>query len=113
VASLGVLAVLSCAAPLGVIAPGAERYDPPVVYQEWWADVEACTGKAGNVTRVTWYLADSIDCGDNLDVRGCWERPHTIYIQRPGKYIEGLIKHEMIHDLVQVAGHGPVFDRCT
>jgi len=104
----------------------AHRVAPLATYAAWWADVEACSGLAGDVARVEWFVvpADSDGgfwCEDGPDhtCAGEWVAPHAIYLAGPNRtYPQGYavdewtVKHEMLHDLVGHSGHPLEFDEC-
>ena len=108
------LAILlaACASPL---APpdGAEPFAPLPVYETWWADMTDCAEVPADFYRVEWLAApDGFDPGTGQIHHGMWKSPHTIYIARQHLSVEWLVKHEMLHDILQTGDHGPVFVAC-
>lgn len=98
-------------APLG----GWEAFDPPPEYQRWYDAVAECAGVPyANVKRIRWELADSLETpSGSREVLGAWEAPHTIRLRREYKYVEWVVQHEMLHDLVQTADQPvPPFGSC-
>jgi hypothetical protein len=87
--------------------PLGEEWTPPPVYREIWKEAEACTGKRGNFDRVRWGLVagKEFDCNGKGAI-GCWTKPHQIAIANDWKNIQWVVKHEMIHDLMQLSHDG-------
>ena len=88
-------------------------FDPPPVYADWWGLTEACSGRAGDLPRIHWYLASSIVADGKL-ARARWSPPHDIVAVQGNQTEERLIRHEMLHDLLGGdPGHeGEVWDVC-
>lgn len=107
------LTVVACSAISGVVAP--EPYEPPMIYQRWWDEVQECTQLTGNLSAITWFVADEVGSDKNGLWAGLWVEPHHIYIQRGYQTYWLVIKHEMIHDLRQKGNHdSPMFRaECT
>lgn len=111
VASLLFLLLTTCSEgnPLNVVGAPFAPFVPPTLYQGWWGEIEACSRRSGDFQRVDWLLVEAgadgtFPCG-RRECAGAWGRPHAIYIA--GSYVgaELLVKHEMIHDLVQSGSH--------
>ncbi len=110
---LGLGVVLACAEPF---APAhATPYMPPVSYQEWWAQMEACSSIVAPFDRVAWYVVpgDRFTCPVyEAGCWGLWHGPHTIYMASLHEDVAGHVEHEMLHDLLQRGDHPAVFDTC-
>ncbi len=80
--------------------------DPPAQFRDWWAKTEACSGRTATFERIHWYVVpgDSFDCPDGRCV-GRWEDDHTIYIAASWVASELVVRHEMLHDLIDRSGH--------
>jgi len=94
---------------------GLSEYDPPLVYLEWWEEVEGCSGTKGDFERVQWFSADSLRV-DGKDALGLWIAPHDIYLIRTVGNTSWVVKHEMLHDLLRMKGraHGStLFEECA
>src|SRR5262245_66253739 len=55
------------------LPPGATRLTPPAVFTRWWAMTEACSGRRGDMSTVTWYVvtgSPSISDGHRSDLAG-------------------------------------------
>src|SRR6266850_6186123 len=93
--------------------PGAYRFQPPTVYQQYWRTVEDCAQLRGDFTRIHWYAVPdtSFRCATRQgQCGGRWVHPHDIYVVESAPYV--LIAHEMLHDLLQRGDHPPVFETC-
>lgn len=79
---------------------------PPAVYREWWAKTEACSGLSGDFDRVRWsaVAGHSFACGSG-QCAGHWEPGHRIYIAGDWATNEMVVRHEMLHDLLNRSGH--------
>ncbi|NNG15417.1 MAG: hypothetical protein HKM89_02970 [Gemmatimonadales bacterium] len=93
----------------------ARPLEPPPSYHSWWAEVEGCTGISAPLARVRWYEAERlINREAGTEHVGAWSPPHTIFIRSDRLLFEAGVKHEMVHDLLQVMEHdSPVFVRCA
>lgn len=108
------LAVVACAGPWTPLAP--TPYEPPDIYREWWSEITCCSGLRGDFNRIRWYVApsdqpDRFDCPDG-PCGGWWVSDHRIYLAPGLVYDKWIVQHEMLHDLIGVGGHPPVFERC-
>lgn len=88
---------------------GAQRFTAPAQYRAWWALTEACSGLHGDFNAVTWYVvphADSFSL-EGASVNGVWYggRPNRIVLGDSVKFVGSLVRHEMLHALLQVVGH--------
>ena len=85
---------------------GDEPFEPPPVYREWWAKTQACSGKEANFDRITWMVVDgeSFSCASGQCV-GHWESSHQIWIAKEWLDNEMVVRHEMLHDLLDRSGH--------
>lgn len=82
-----------------------EPFTPPADYRVIWDSAEVCSGVPGDFNRVTWYVTpgNSFDGPDGY-VIGRWTAPHSITIAHDWLTTDWVVKHEMIHDLLQ-EGH--------
>lgn len=82
---------------------------PPTVYREWWAKTEACSGLSGDFARVRWseVPGPSFPCASG-ECAGHWESSHRIYLAAAWKLDEMVVRHEMLHDLLERSGHPTV-----
>ena len=92
------LAAVSCSAFATSISNKREM-EPLAIYAQWWVATEACSGRSGEFTDISWYSADAISSDESLAL-GLWRPPHEIVIV--SRYIEDelTVRHEMLHDLI-------------
>ena len=90
----------------GFDVAGESRIAPPAVYREWWAATEACSGLRGDFDRVQWLVVPghSFHCSSGQCV-GHWEPGHLIYLASDWANHEMVVRHEMLHDLLERSGH--------
>ena len=91
-----------------------EPFEPPPIYTVWWHELETCTGHTADMGRITWFKTPGgFDPGDGDYHHGIWTPPHNIYLDANLMDVEWLVKHEMLHDLVDGAKHDhPMFRKC-
>ncbi|MDX1392908.1 MAG: hypothetical protein R3195_00900 [Gemmatimonadota bacterium] len=91
----------------------------PIEYAAWWDEISECSGEQGDFDALRVYVVvaplelngTAFPCGGEL-CNGIWERPHDITFAPAHIGDETLVKHEMLHDLIRVAGHPAVFEEC-
>ena len=94
-------AVAFTAAALGA---ACARFDPPAVYQTWWAMVEECSGIQKPFERIRWFVER--DARYDGGARGAWYQfGNAIVLSANGRFSGGLVRHEMLHALVDAARH--------
>ncbi len=109
-----VLPLGACALPKvggAPIAPMDRAWVVPTLqlYQEWWSRTEACSGRTGDMSAVTFYAVDSpsgaISLGRDV-AHGWWLREgNRIYLPANALGEEWLVRHEMLHALLQSGSH--------
>jgi hypothetical protein len=105
-----ILFIIDGCDPAGSLLPaGAEPFVPPRVYEQWWQLTEECSGLTSSFAAVNWYrvpgVAD-IALGDGTLVGGEWdERPNRIVLAGNEELAGDLVRHEMLHALLQAPGH--------
>lgn len=108
--------VAGCSSPFVPDDPLIRHY-PTAIERGWWSEVAACMGiPEPPIERVTFWIVRAGHSFDSPDGhrRGWWEPAHTIYLTSAWWADESLVKHEMVHDMLQTGGHAsPAFDRCT
>jgi hypothetical protein len=108
--TLLLLSLAACESPTG-LPPGAERFTPPAVYRQWWTLTEACSGLHGSFDAVQWYVlpnASTLQLEDGSVVNAAWEpRGNRIILTAgtDGLYAGDLVRHEMLHALLQGGDH--------
>ncbi len=99
-----------------LLPPRSTVLDPPPQYRAWWAKTEACSGLVGNFDTITWRVTPD----DHFYIAGRWvigawrtllDHP-TIYLAAKYQNSEMIVRHEMLHDLIGVPGHPPLFEQC-
>ena len=104
----------SCHAPF---APPENAYAiaAPAEYAQAWQAVQRCAGRSGRFERIRWYAVRdrAIPCPSG-QCSGVWYPPHDIYVteeyvHEPSYFV---VRHEMLHDLLQVPDHPEVFCSC-
>lgn len=98
-------------APVGNV----ERFTPPPEYRTWYAEMEACTGRRGNYDAVVWWLVDSLTTPVGWhNIAATWTAPHTVRIRRGYKGNDWVVRHEMLHDILQTVDQpSPPFGVCN
>lgn len=98
---------------------GAEPLVAPTEYQAWFSKTEACSGATGNYGHIEWYVVPGVrtfetDIGEKT---GLWIRQGKhMQIIIAGEYTarELVVRHEMLHAILNRAGHPPEYfvDKC-
>lgn len=85
---------------------GAQRYEPPAIYREWFAATEACSAQRGEYFRINWFVVPgpSFTCPSGECVAH-WRGNHSVFIAQPFVESEMVIRHEMLHDIIGRPGH--------
>jgi hypothetical protein len=106
-------AVAGCTVPFD--PPNARAFDPPAEFATLWIANESCAQTSGDWTRVHWFRVPWLP--DNLE--GAWDLPHRVFLTDfvlsdavSPEYREYVVRHEMLHDLLQTAEHPPAFTAC-
>jgi hypothetical protein len=106
----------ACALPHAAgapLAPVDRAWAVPTLelYQQWWAKTEACSGRHGELGGVAFYAVDApsgaIRLGKEV-AHGWWVRNgNRIYLPANALGEEWLVRHEMLHALLQTGSHPP------
>ncbi len=119
--ALGAVACSLDTGPEGVTHLRRESFVAGPDYVAWWGEIQECSALSGAFERLAFYVAveplflqgRQFPCGANgLMCNGMWESPHDITLAPAHLDTERLVKHEMLHDLLQAPGHPPVFEEC-
>ena len=90
-------------------------YTPPAEYRKWFDETQACSGLTGNFDRIKWFVVDGteFDCPSGKCV-GRWNSDHDIFIASSWVDNELVVRHEMLHALLDREGHPLEYfrDRC-
>ena len=93
----------------------AIAYEALPEYAIYWQETENCSGLHGRLNAINWFMIPGryfIDDRGNKAV-GLWRSDGNIYIAEP--YIDAphVIRHEMLHALINHPGHGGlIWDAC-
>lgn len=77
----------------------AEPFEPREWWRGWYAEVEACLGVSGDYDRVEWFHGTVVFRGDQRG--GAWYPPHRIVLTRGPYSGQRIVRHEMVHEIVQ------------
>jgi hypothetical protein len=90
---------------------------PDARYREWWDEVVACAGNKNGVALegIAWALhAEPEEVSEGRLRVGEWTPPNKVWIARGWEDEAYVVKHEMLHYLLQRGGHPvPPFGLCT
>jgi hypothetical protein len=80
--------------------------EAPALYREWWEKTEACSGLRGDFERIEWLVVPgySFECSSG-QCAGHWRSGHQIYLAEEWMMNEMVVRHEMLHDLMNGGGH--------
>jgi hypothetical protein len=86
---------------------GAIAIPPQPDFAQWWTDVENCSGITGDVARVSWYVVPDVETFHyrDGDYFGYWWSSHDIVIAGAHLSDSMVVRHEMLHDLLNTADH--------
>ena len=102
------LATWACSA-CGITGPSlpanAVRFNPPAVFAKWWALTEQCSGKSRPLESLTWYTAPVVTVGRERYAGYYDPASNRIVLQANWVPYGDLVRHEMLHALLQVDGH--------
>ena len=90
----------------------AVRVVPSAQYITWWNELEACSGRSGDIHAASFYVLpdDSVVRVGNESYWGYWiEAGDRIVLAGPWASNEKLVKHEEMHALLQSALHPPAY----
>lgn len=84
----------------------AVLFIPPPEYRAWFEATQACSGHAGDFAKIEWYSVPGKEfaCPSGQCV-GRWEPDHKIYIAEHWIKHEMVVRHEMLHHLLDREGH--------
>ena len=102
-------ALASCTFPTIADRPlGAVDLAPPAVYARWWAMAEACSGRTGDLSDVSFYVVPNVSdfTRNGRQVLGYWTSGGNQIVLAGGAAFDGSnVRHEMLHALIRVGGH--------
>jgi hypothetical protein len=97
----------ACSLITSPLPPGAEQFVPPAVYARWWAMTEACSGHSGDLGAIHWFRVPGVEFMHNGQSVGGYynQRTNRIVLVEEGIEAGRLVRHEMLHALLQQGGH--------
>lgn len=105
--------VAACEVPFFPAA--AVPFQPPKSFVSSWRSMQVCSGRSGHWANVRWYRVPVLPDG----LEGAWDYPHHVFLTEfvlsdsvSDFYREYVVKHEILHDLLQTPDHPPAFDEC-
>ena len=110
-ALLAVLALPAINACSEITAPGlpdgAIPMQPMAVYARWWTLVEECSARSADFRGVRWYVVPGVESMPTEigNVQGMWLPGNRIVIAGQSVRHGPLVRHEMLHALLQTTGH--------
>jgi len=87
-------------------------------YSEWWANMEECSGLTGNLADLRWFTFNDESVTwfwspSGRPAGGTYLHGERAIILVPVKITnQHSVEHEMLHALLGVPGHPPVFRQC-
>lgn len=95
----------------------AVAFTPPPVYARWWAMTEACSGRTGSLSNITWDVVPGISDFQlaGRTVSGYWTQGSNSIVIAGAVRLDGaVVRHEMLHALTRTSGHSRAdfLDRC-
>jgi hypothetical protein len=105
---------MGCAVPRAAgapLAPVERAWEVPTLelYSDWWRKTEACSGRKADMSEVTFYAVDAPNGAIGLNgtvAHGWWVRQgNRIYLPANALGEEWLVRHEMLHALLQRGSH--------
>ena len=106
----------ACALPRAAgapLAPVERAWAVPTLelYQQWWAKNEACAQRRGELSDVAFYAVDApsgaIKLGNDIAYAWWVRAGNRIYLPANALGEEWLVRHEMLHALLQTGTHPP------
>ena len=93
-----VLLGAACSAPASPVEEIRWPIDPPTLYQDFWGDVQKCSGLVAPFTRIRWFGTRIFP--ENSFILGQWNDRHEITLRSDSWTEPGVVKHEILHDLL-------------
>lgn len=103
-----------CDTGLGVTVHAAAQFAPLPWYRDVHTELFACSGRWRALEDIEWYEAASLSYDDapaGSAVAGYYDGGHRIYVL--DRRARPVVRHEMLHYLLDTGDHPPVFARCA
>lgn len=100
------VSISGCSDLFGPAIPPATPYPAPEIYLEWWQEVHAdlsIKASLPHLDRILWFEVHQgawFSKEHGHDIWGLWTSKGRIYIARGCTLDEGIIKHEMLHEIL-------------
>lgn len=87
--------------------PNAEPLQRPPRYLDLWEEVERCSGKSGDISRIRWLHLpnESSFRYHGRTYSGYWWPTRQILLAGNHTGNDHLVRHEMLHDLLNTGNH--------
>jgi hypothetical protein len=113
IATLGLLALAACTAtePSAPLLPnGAVAISAPAEYQAWFNKTEGCASISGAYSTIKFYVVPNVssftsEFGETVALWRKHNNDNVIVISGNYQADEMVVRHEMLHALLQVDGH--------
>lgn len=82
--------------------------EPPAIYYDYWQETEGCSHLIGDYYNVRWYIVPgaSFATPNTNHAAGYWmPNNNIIYIAEYYVYYPRVVRHEMLHSLLNEGGH--------
>jgi hypothetical protein len=105
-------------AEITALPAGSESFEPPPEYELWWSMTESCSEKQGALADVQWYIVPNTTVlpGTEGEFSGEWfPQRNRVVLTSADQHDGELVRHEMLHALLQEAGHprSQFLERCA
>lgn len=104
-----VLLLGACEVATAPFPDGAQSFDAPPVYAQWWSLTEQCSGLTGDLSKVSWYAVPGetdLSYNGESSVGGIWFPQGNRIVLADGQQLAGdLVRHEMLHALLRSGDH--------
>lgn len=117
--SLASILFVACENSTAVAWPaGAIPMVTPAPYALWWRVTESCSGLNGDFAKVRWYTVPGASefVVNGITYQGVWYANTNRIVIADHSMLEGqLVRHEMLHALLQSITHPPEYflDKCA
>src|SRR5262249_36877391 len=93
---------------------GATRFTPEPIFEEWWHQVEDCSGRRAHFAKIEWYVVPGEDPflapPVGREVIGYWDGSADRIVLL--EYVENrsaLVRHEALHAILRRGDHPPEY----
>ena len=99
--------VLFCSGCRAFEPEGAAPIEIPAAYRQAGAELEQCAQRSANLEPIRFWKVkgETFACPKGPVCAGRWQSPHHVYIAERWIDNPSLVKHEMLHDLLNTGEH--------